>query len=95
MDPMVYQAWLVYLAEQPFGELREDARHGIRAAMFHSAHRGKGSTKMPQDFVPWAAARRQRRLSPEETVDYLITKLGGQGVQDLRPQRVAAHAEGA
>lgn len=89
MDSVIYQMWLLYLREQPFGEMREDARHGIRAAMFGNANRRKGAKAFqPKDFVPsFGEPKESPRMSPDQTVEFLIQQLGAKhGVIDNRPK---------
>lgn len=52
MSPLDLVLWQNYAEVHPFGEIREDARHGIRSALFVKAHSKKGAMVMPKDFLP-------------------------------------------
>ena len=87
MTPLDYALWREYASSTPFGEIREDARHGIRAALFVRSKSKKGAKISPSDFVPKfkekTAALRKRMSWQEQLafVEILNLELGG---KDLR-----------
>lgn len=52
MSALDLALWSQYVQLHPFGELREDARHGIRSALFVQANSKKGTKTKPSDFYP-------------------------------------------
>lgn len=68
MRPEDLALWQAYFGESPFGEVREDARHAIRSAMFASAHTEKGKRRpKPEDFIPYRQESRQQKvMTPQQ-----------------------------
>ena len=52
LSPFEWGVWQAYMREQPFGEIREDARHAMRAYMFARANTKKGARVELDQFIP-------------------------------------------
>lgn len=67
MRPEDWVLWRAYYELFPFGEIREDARHGIRSALFASAHTKKGGRQpKPADFVPFQIKEERKSMTPQQ-----------------------------
>lgn len=61
-----FHDWLVYYAQEPFGEDRADLRAGIVASTIANVHRGKGGKAFsPRDFMPYAAQAESETIIPQ------------------------------
>lgn len=84
MSPVDYALWSAYMDVAPFGEAREDARHGIRSALFVTANSPKGTQVSPGDFIPKFKKSERPPMTVQEQLDYVVLLNGFFGGQDLR-----------
>lgn len=60
MSPQEFAQWKAWDRIEPFGEAREDLRHGIRSALMANLWGGKRKQYKPEDFIP-KFERKQRK----------------------------------
>ncbi len=84
MSPLDLVLWQAYAEAHPFGEIREDARHGIRSALFVQAHSKKGAKVAPADFIPKFESKRQKHMDWKDQLAYAEMLNHFFGGHDLR-----------
>jgi len=76
-----FAQWAARYEIEPFGEAREDARHGLRAAILANVHRDpKAKPFEPQDFIPRFRSPEKVKQSPAQqlkVVELWNKALGG------------------
>lgn len=65
--------WMDYYQLEPFGEWREELRHGQRQALLANINRDPEKRKEPfdeHDFMNFVPHEQERQLTPEEIEQY-------------------------
>lgn len=88
MSPTDLALWGRYMELYPFGEAREDARHGIRSALFVQANSKKGTKVKPSDFYPKfrESKKRSKPMSVEKMLNFAQLVTSFFGGEDKRPK---------
>lgn len=74
LDSAELSEWMAYYQLEPFGCPADDARHGIMAAMFYNANRGKGQhPKNADDFWLADKSKDRRKQTPDQQKSLLRT----------------------
>ena len=76
MSSSQFSEWQAYAAIEPFGEYREELRHGSLMHLLDRAHFKRDTPVMPVDFMHFVDKAEKREPTIEETIASLDRALG-------------------
>lgn len=86
LTPTEMMAWQAYFSLNPFGEVREDYRHGILTSMVvqSSGRLRRGARVSPEKFIPRFEERSNKPQSWKVQLMFAEALTKAMGGQDLR-----------